>query len=75
VAPLSEARVGTNYEVTSVRSHNEPRLAKLATYGVIPGSRLRLIQKRPAFVIRVGETDLALDAEVARDILVRAVHP
>jgi hypothetical protein len=31
---------------------------------------LRLHQKQPAFVVRVGETDIALDPEVTDDVFV-----
>ena len=47
------------------------RRNSLAVYGLVPGSRVVLQQKRPAYVVRVGETELALEAEIARDILVK----
>ena len=40
-------------------------------YGVVPGSVIRLRQKRPSFVIEIEGTSLALDGEVAREIFVR----
>lgn len=42
----------------------------LAVFGVVPGAELELVQRTPAFVLRVGETELALDADVAGRILV-----
>jgi Fe2+ transport system protein FeoA len=42
-------------------------------YGLTPGSVLVLQQKRPSFVIRIGETELALEADIAREIRVRRV--
>jgi len=42
-------------------------------YGMTPGARLALQQKRPAYVMRVGETELALEGDIARQILVRRV--
>lgn len=74
MAPLSEVKAGAHYEIQAIGQDNRLRLARLATYGLIPGSRVRLMQKRPAYVIRIGETDLALDVDVARDILVRLVE-
>ena len=41
--------------------------------GHMPGSRLILQRKRRTFVVRVGETKLALELEIAREILVRRV--
>ena len=39
-------------------------------FGLVPGARIRLIQRQPACVVKVGETELALDPEIARDVLV-----
>jgi DtxR family Mn-dependent transcriptional regulator len=49
------------------------RRNSLAVYGLVPGSRVVLQQKRPAYVVRVGETELALEAAIACEILVRRV--
>jgi Fe2+ transport system protein FeoA len=43
---------------------------RLAVFGLVPGTEITLIQRRPACVIQVGETELALDREIARRILV-----
>jgi len=42
----------------------------LAVFGLVPGADFELLQKSPAYVLRVGETELALDGEVAGRILV-----
>lgn len=42
----------------------------LAVFGLVPGAELELLQRSPAFVLRVGETELALDAAVAARILI-----
>jgi DtxR family Mn-dependent transcriptional regulator/ferrous iron transport protein A len=42
----------------------------LAVFGLVPGADFELLQKTPAYVLRVGETELALDGEVAGRILV-----
>jgi len=46
----------------------------LAVYGMTAGARVTLQQKQPSFVVRVGETELALEADIARQILVRRAH-
>lgn len=45
----------------------------LTHLGVTPGAEIVLHQKKPAFVIRVGETDIAIDDEIAKHIYVRKV--
>ncbi len=43
---------------------------KLAGLGILPGVRLHLVQRFPAYVVRLGRTELALDRELARHIRV-----
>ena len=39
----------------------------------MPGCQLTLTQKRPSLIIRVGETELAFEAGIAREIFVKNV--
>lgn len=71
VQPLSEMQVGDLCEVVHIRPKHHTRLDRLGAYGLVPGSWIRLHQKRPSFVVQIDETDLALDLDVAQDIYVR----
>ncbi len=51
------------------------RCNRLAVFGLVPGAEIRCLQRRPAFVFQVGETDLALDAAIARLIVVERAAP
>lgn len=42
----------------------------LAVFGLTEGAEVTLLQRYPACVVQVGETELALDAEIARELLV-----
>jgi Fe2+ transport system protein FeoA len=44
------------------------RLGRLSAFGLAPGARVKLIQKKPAVVIEVGGTRLALEAGIASTI-------
>jgi DtxR family Mn-dependent transcriptional regulator len=70
VTPLSEGSVGADYRIVFIASHAHRRLDRLCALGVVPGAPLRLLQRLPAFVVRVGETDIALESDVAADIYV-----
>jgi DtxR family Mn-dependent transcriptional regulator len=70
VTPLSAGAVGETYRVVFVASRSHRRMDRLCALGVAPGARLRLHQKLPAFVVRVGETDIALDPDVTDDVFV-----
>lgn len=40
---------------------------------IIPGSVVRLAQRRPSFVLELGETTLALGEQIVREIYVKKV--
>ncbi|MDO8644021.1 MAG: metal-dependent transcriptional regulator [bacterium] len=73
VIPLTEASVSKQYQIVFITPKEQNRIDRLAILGVLPGSRLKMYQKRPSHVIRVGETDIALDKDIARDIYVKQV--
>lgn len=53
-----------------------PALAQqLAGLGVVPGTAVRLRRRRPAVVLELDETTLALDAAVAAQIAVSTAGP
>lgn len=49
---------------------NGAALAHLSQYGLLPGTPVLLTQKRPVPIVRVGQTELALDHSVAAEIYV-----
>lgn len=61
---------GTAAAVTCLEEPWTAASAKLAGLGILPGVRLRVVQRFPAFVLRLGRTELALDAGLARRIRV-----
>ncbi len=65
---LADLRPGQSGRIVGVSTHRAGRAERLIAYGLVRGQVIRLVQKNPAFVIRVEETELALDAEVARGI-------
>lgn len=62
---------GERAEVVLLGGESASRRNHLAVFGLVPGSEIRLLQRYPSFVVEVGETTLALDADVAGDIVVR----
>lgn len=70
---LSDIPPGDEARVVFLTPALGPRLERLGALGVIPGSALRVQQKLPSFVVTVGETEVALDGDVAREIFVARV--
>jgi len=71
VLPLTKFPVGVDARVVFVSSRRHTRVDRLAALGLIPGVVLRLHQRRPGYVVSVGETTLALDGEIAAEVYVR----
>lgn len=62
---------GETAEVLGLDGGSPNRRNSLAVFGLVPGCEVRVLQRYPSFVVRVGETVLALESDVARDIVVR----
>jgi DtxR family Mn-dependent transcriptional regulator len=71
VQPLDRLAVGDSARIAYIVPKDPDRLVRLSDLGVIPGATIRLRQKRPAVVIGIGETTLALDREIAEELYVK----
>jgi Fe2+ transport system protein FeoA len=74
VCGLPDLNEGETTELVGIISPHPQRRTRLAVFGLVPGSQLTLQQKRPSYIVRVGETELAIDAEIARELIVRRGH-
>jgi len=71
VETLDHLRPGESARVLSVSAADVPMLMKLSQLGLGPGAEVRMQQSRPAAVVRVGETTVALQRAVARVVHIR----
>jgi len=74
VGPLSKLRSGVKAKVVYIATKSHSSLDRLSSIGVIPGLKLTVHQRQPSLVIQYGETQLALDKDIAKDIYVRIIH-
>lgn len=56
--------------IVGINTNDIQKLRKLTAFGILPGSRVSVIQRYPAVVVQVGFTQLALDNDIASEILV-----
>ena len=73
VQPLDRLPVGDSGRIVYVVPKDSDRLLRLSGLGVVPGATVQLQQKSPAAVLRVGETTLAIDPDIAGEIYVKKV--
>ncbi len=73
VHPLSELEVEQMGKIAYIHSQEPEKLQKLMAIGVMPGMTITLITRFPSFVFQLGQTQIAIDKEIAQDIYVRLV--
>ncbi len=73
VTQLKDFEVGAQGRIVFIVPSENSRLERLASLGIIPGSIIRLKQKKPSFVIEIDETTLAIDSVIAECIYVKQV--
>jgi DtxR family transcriptional regulator, Mn-dependent transcriptional regulator len=73
IRPLNDLALGQEARVVFISTRVKERLEPLISLGVIPGIVVQLKQRQPSFIIQIGETSIALDETIGREIFVKAV--
>ncbi|UCF86916.1 MAG: ferrous iron transport protein A, partial [Nitrospiraceae bacterium] len=73
VTRLKDLEVGTKGRIIFVAPSEDARLERLVSLGIIPGSIIKLKQKKPSFILKIDETTLAIDSAIAEGIYVKKV--
>lgn len=71
ITRLSNIEPGTEVKIVFIVPSDKSSVAKLSSMGIIPGARIKLLQKKPTIVLQIEETVIAIDQEIADGILVR----
>jgi len=74
VIPLNKLKAGQTGRILYVSTKHHSRLDRLTDLGVTPGEEVRVHQTFPAFVLKVRETDIAVDTDVLKDVYVRRMN-
>jgi len=73
VMPLTELTVSSEARIVFITAPHRHRLGRLGNLGVVPGGNITLLQKHPSYLLRLGSTEVGIDAEIASDIYVRRI--
>lgn len=68
VVPLTEMNPGESGKVAYISTKHHPRLHMLISFGIAPGTRVKIHQKYPSYIIQCENTELALEENVVKDI-------
>ena len=71
IVPLARMKKGEAGTVTYINPEETEMLNKLMAMGVLPGAPVELIQSYPSFVFQAGQSQFAVDREIAETIFVR----
>lgn len=74
IVALRDLRGGDRARVVCLGGNNGSRHNALAVFGLVPEAEITLIQQLPSCVVQVGETELAIDPEIAHEILVEKLE-
>lgn len=69
--PLTHIPVGMAVKVCALESVGADQLSRFTAFGLTPGTRIELVQRHPAPVLRIGETELAVSREIVEHIWVQ----
>jgi DtxR family transcriptional regulator, Mn-dependent transcriptional regulator len=71
VTRLPEFEVGAEGKITFIVPSDPSRISKLNSLGISAGSVIKLIQKKPSCVLKIDETTVAIDPEIAKEIYIK----
>ena len=67
---ITDLNVGERCKVINLETSNEKRLQKLLSMGILPGRHIEILQKVPSYILQVGQTQYAIDKEIADAIYI-----
>ncbi len=68
VLPLSKLKTKKQGKIAYLNTDNNDILKKIMNMGILPGLTIKLMQKFPAIVFKIGESQFAIDKEIADKI-------
>jgi DtxR family Mn-dependent transcriptional regulator len=74
VSPLSQLAPEQKGKVAYIFADESSKLQKLIALGIHPGAPITLIQSFPSYVFQAGQTQFAVDKEIADAIYIRLIE-
>lgn len=74
IVQLAEMKSGDRGAIAYLSTTEPDTMQKLMALGALPGAPVHVIQIFPSVVFQVGQTQIALDKQLAQDIFVRRVN-
>jgi DtxR family Mn-dependent transcriptional regulator len=71
VVALTELKPGEAGEIAYLAASDARKMQKLMSMGVLPGNSMLLTRNYPSYIFKVGQSEFAVDAELASEIFIR----
>jgi DtxR family Mn-dependent transcriptional regulator len=71
VCPLKDLEVKSQGKIAYLATNDPGRLNKLMAMGVLPGLSVTMVQTFPSYVFQIGQSQFAVDKELAEGVYVR----
>ncbi|MFA5276552.1 MAG: FeoA family protein [Candidatus Omnitrophota bacterium] len=71
VMPLVKLKRGEKGHIDYLQAKDSGQMHKLMSIGAIPGISITLLQRFPSYVFKIGQSQFAVDKELASAIYVR----
>ncbi|MBN1461138.1 MAG: metal-dependent transcriptional regulator [Armatimonadetes bacterium] len=71
VSRLAELVPGQRGVIAYIHGARREMIQRMLAMGAVPGTPITLVQRTPSYVFQVGQAQIAVDRETARDIYVR----
>ncbi|SFL72954.1 FeoA family protein [Pelosinus propionicus] len=68
--PIVRCKKNTTVHVVRLLLTSGENLRKLTAFGLLPGVKIEILQTYPVYVLKIGYTQIALDYEIAKNIIV-----
>ncbi|HTZ18777.1 MAG TPA: metal-dependent transcriptional regulator [Dissulfurispiraceae bacterium] len=73
VSRLTDFEVGQAGKIVFITPSEAARITRLSSIGIIPGTIIRLLQRKPSIVLQMDETTIAIDPELAKEIFIKKI--
>jgi DtxR family Mn-dependent transcriptional regulator len=71
VSALCDLSPGQGGVIAYIHGRQPEMMQRMLAMGAIPGTPIALVQRSPSYVFQIGQRQVAVDHEIARDIYVR----
>ena len=74
ISKLSDVVSGQEGDVAYLQTKDSKKIQRMISMGILPGTRIKMIQTFPTYVFQLGLSQVAVDKEIADEIYIRLIN-